>query len=123
MLSNLMISGEKERDQTESYKNPYTSRKFKVDNTKHQQKIRLHNDYGPRLLIREVTSIKMYRSETEVPRDIRNEKKKSLGEIGLNITTNACPKVGQDQVSGGVSVLYWYITPVANVLWKPRAIR
>ena len=29
------------------------------------------------------------------------------GEIGLNIRTLASPKVGQDQVSGGVSVLCW----------------
>ena len=45
------------------------------------------------------------------------------GEIGLNIRTLASPKVGQDQVSGGVSVLIWYVAPVANVLWKPLAIR
>ena len=29
----------------------------------------------------------------------------SLEEIGLSIRTHASPKVGQDQVSGGVSVL------------------
>ena len=29
------------------------------------------------------------------------------------------PKAGQDQVSGGVSVLCWHIAPVAYVLWKP----
>ena len=34
----------------------------------------------------------------------------------------ASPKVGQDQVSGGVSVLCWHAAPVANVLWKPLAI-
>ena len=28
--------------------------------------------------------------------------KTSLGEIGLDIRTHASPKVGQDQVSGGV---------------------
>ena len=32
--------------------------------------------------------------------------KTSSGEIGLNIRTLESPKVGQDQVSGGVSVLY-----------------
>ena len=31
--------------------------------------------------------------------------KTSSGEIGLDIRTHASPKVGQDQVSGGVSVL------------------
>ena len=31
--------------------------------------------------------------------------KTSSGEIGLGIRTHASPKVGQDQVSGGVSVL------------------
>ena len=49
--------------------------------------------------------------------------KTSSGDIGLNIRTLASPKVGQDQVSGGVSVLCWYAAPVANVLWKPFAIR
>ena len=34
-------------------------------------------------------------------------------EIGLNIRTLASPKVGQDQVSGGVSVLCWYAAPDA----------
>ena len=31
--------------------------------------------------------------------------KTSSGEIGLDIRTHASPKVGQDQVSGGVSVI------------------
>ena len=48
--------------------------------------------------------------------------KTSSGDIGLNIRTLASPKEGQDQVSG-VSVLCWHATPVANVLWKPLAIR
>ena len=41
------------------------------------------------------------------------------GEIGLYIRTHASPKVGQDQVSGGVSVPCRHATPVADVLWKP----
>ena len=45
--------------------------------------------------------------------------KTSSGEIGLDIRTHASPKVGQDQVSGGVSVICWHAAPVANVLWKP----
>ena len=49
--------------------------------------------------------------------------KTSSWEIGLNIKTHTSPKVGQDQMSGGVSVLCWHVTPVANVLWKPRFIR
>ena len=48
--------------------------------------------------------------------------KTSSGDIGLNIRTLASPKVGQDQVSGGVSVLCGHAAPVANVLWKPLAI-
>ena len=44
--------------------------------------------------------------------------KTSSGEIGLNIRTTACPKVGQDQVSGGVSVLRWHAAAVTNVLWN-----
>ena len=49
--------------------------------------------------------------------------KTSSGEIGLDIRTHASPKVGQDQVSGGVSVLCWHAAPVAYVLWKPSTIR
>ena len=49
--------------------------------------------------------------------------KTSSGEIGLDIRTHASPKVGQDQVSGGVSVLCWHAAPVAYVLWKPCTIR
>ena len=45
--------------------------------------------------------------------------KTSLGEIGLDIRTHASPKVGQDQVSGGVSVPCRHATPVADALWKP----
>ena len=41
--------------------------------------------------------------------------KTSSGEIGLDIRTHASPKVGQDQVSGGVSVLCWHATPVAYI--------
>ena len=47
----------------------------------------------------------------------------SSGEIGLDIRTHASPKVGQDQVSGGVSVLCWHAAPVAYVLWEPCTIR
>ena len=53
----------------------------------------------------------------------KSRNKTSSGDIGLNIRTLASPKVGQDQVSGGVSVLCWHDAPVANVLWKPLAIR
>ena len=45
--------------------------------------------------------------------------KTSSGEIGLDIRTHASPKVGQDQVSGGVSVPCWHATPVAYILLKP----
>ena len=48
--------------------------------------------------------------------------KTSSGKISLNIRTLASPKVGQDQVSGRVSVLCWHAAPVA-ILWKPLAIR
>ena len=49
--------------------------------------------------------------------------KTSSGEIGLDIRTHASPKVGHDQVSGGVSVLCWHAAPVVYVLWKPCTIR
>ena len=45
--------------------------------------------------------------------------KTSSGEIGLHIRTHASPKVGQDQVSGGVSVPRRHATPVADARWKP----
>ena len=60
-----------------------------------------------------------YRGMFETQKSIN---KTSSGDIGLNIRTLASPKVGQDQVSGGVSVLCWHAAPVANVLWKPLAI-
>ena len=41
----------------------------------------------------------------------------SLGEIGLNIKMHAVQKVGQDQLSGGVGVLCWHATPIANVFF------
>ena len=68
-----------------------------------------------------VTTLIYQEAKTEVPRDVRN--KTSSGDIGLNIRTHASPKVGKDQVSGGVSVPCWHAAPVANVLWKPLAIR
>ena len=48
--------------------------------------------------------------------------KTSLGEIGLDIRTYASPKVGQDQVSGGVSVLCLHAAPIAYVPWKPAQL-
>ena len=42
--------------------------------------------------------------------------KTSSGEIGLDIRSHASPKVGQDQVSGGVSVLCWHAAPFLHVL-------
>ena len=44
--------------------------------------------------------------------------KTSSGEIGLDIRTHASPKVGQDQVSGGVSVLCWHAAPVRYCKYK-----
>ena len=43
--------------------------------------------------------------------------KTSSGGIGLTIRIFASPKVGQDQVSGRVSVLCLHAAPVANDLW------
>ena len=40
--------------------------------------------------------------------------KTSSGDIGLNIRTLASPKEGQDQVSGGVSVLCWHAVMEAS---------
>ena len=70
--------------------------------------------------------VALYWAKTEYRGMIETQKsgdKTSSGEIGLNIRTLASPKVGQDQVSGGVSVLCWHAAPVANVIWKPFVIR
>ena len=48
----------------------------------------------------------------------KSEDKTSSGEIGLNIRKLASPKVGQDQVSGGVSVLCWHAAPKLSVLFR-----
>ena len=48
--------------------------------------------------------------------------KTSSGEIGLDIRTHASPKVGQDQVSGGVSVLCWHAAPVGNERWHKTTL-
>ena len=42
--------------------------------------------------------------------------KTSSGEIGVDIRTHASPKVGQDQVSGGVSVPCRHATPVNDTM-------
>ena len=57
-----------------------------------------------------------YRGVFEIQRS--GDKTRS-GEIGLDIRTHASLKVGQDQVSGGVSVPCRHATPVADALWKP----
>ena len=65
-------------------------------------------------------------SKTEVPRDVRNSKVREQDKFLRDWSqrkTHASPKVGQDQVSGGESVLCWHAAPVANVLWKPGTIR
>ena len=67
-----------------------------------------------------IESKREYRGVFEIQ---KSGDKTSSGEIGLDIRTHASPKVGQDQVSGGVSVLCWLAAPVAYVLWKPCTIR
>ena len=57
---------------------------------------------------------------TEGCSKLKKSKNKTIsGDIGLNIRTLASPKVGQDQVSGGVSFPCWHATPVADAPWKP----
>ena len=48
--------------------------------------------------------------------------KTSSGDIGLNISTLASLKVGQDQMSGWVSVPCRHATTVADALLKPMVI-
>ena len=81
--------------------------------------------YKPAKVNSEYNKTILGKAKTEVPRDVRNSKVRKQDKFkktGLNIRTLASPKVGQDQVSGGVSVLCWNVAPVANVLWKPLAI-
>ena len=42
--------------------------------------------------------------------------KTSSGEFGLDIRTHASPKVEQNQVSGGVSILCWHVATVLYVI-------
>ena len=44
--------------------------------------------------------------------------KTSSGEIGLDIRTHASPKVRQEQVSRGISVLCWHDAPVLKTISK-----
>ena len=45
--------------------------------------------------------------------------KTSTGEIGLDIRTHASPKVGQDQVSGGVRFLCWHACYLSTYTIRP----
>ena len=67
-------------------------------------------------------SAKQKRS-TEGCSKFKSPETRQVQEIALDIRTQASPNVGQDQVSGGVSVLCWHAAPVAYVLWKPCTIR
>ena len=66
-----------------------------------------------KLILKNMKGKEKYRGMFEIQ---KSGDKTSSGEIGLNIRTHASPKVGQDQVSGGVSVLCWHAVPVAYVL-------
>ena len=61
-------------------------------------------------ITREDKAKEKYRGVFEIQ---RSGDKTSSGEIGLDIRTHASPKVGQDHVSGGVSVPCRHATPVA----------
>ena len=64
------------------------------------------------------------KSKIEVPKDVRNSNvrkhKTSSGEIGLDIRPHASPKVGQDQVSGGVGFANHFVKslPLIHVLFQ-----
>ena len=79
----------------------------------------MYKTRGGRTLERDKAKEK-YREMVEIQ---KSGDKTSSGEIGLDMRTHASPKVGQDQVSGGLSVLCWHAAPVAYVLWKPCTIR
>ena len=48
----------------------------------------------------------------------KSENKSKSGEMSINIRTHASPKVGQDQVFRGVSLLCLHAVSDANVQWK-----
>ena len=79
----------------------------------------LDNRKSPNLFSEMSRAKEKYRGVFEIQ---KSGDKTSSGEIGLDIRTHASPKVGQDQVSGGVSVLCWHAAPVAYVPWKPCTI-
>ena len=61
-------------------------------------------------------------SKLEESRDVRNSKSGDMtspGENVFNIRTYASPTMGQDHVSGGVSVSSRQVRPIADALWKP----
>ena len=66
-------------------------------------------------------------SKREVPSYVRNSKSPETRQVHDRLVSTlehmASSKVGQDQVSGGVTVLCWHATPVAYVPWKPCTIR
>ena len=65
--------------------------------------------FSDRLFVTLTKAKEKYRGVFEIQ---KSGDKTSSGEIGLDIRTHASPKVGQDQVSGGVSVLCWHAAPV-----------
>ena len=57
----------------------------------------------------------------DIQRDVRKSKPGKQDKFGIywsQIRTHAGPKVGQGQVSRGVSLLYWHDTPIEIVLRK-----
>ena len=71
----------------------------------------------------DILALKQKQNYREMFETQKSGNKTSSGDFGINTRTLASPKVGQDQVSGGVGVLCWHYAPVANVPWKPFAIR
>ena len=64
-----------------------------------------------------------------MPETQKSRNKTSSGDIGLNIRTLASPKAGQDQASGGVSVLCWHailflsvVLPYTNLTQRQPAL-
>ena len=66
---------------------------------------------------------KQKRSTEGCSKFISPETRQVQQRLVSTIRAHASPKVGQDQVSGGVSVLCWHAAPIAYVLWKPCTIR
>ena len=90
------------------YKNP------RIDHRTHQ-KNKTHIPISSNIHVRPLLTAKQNRSTEGCSKLKRSIDITSSGKNGLNIKNKCKSQMGQDQVSGGVSVLCWLAAPVAMV--------